>query len=113
MNDQIAPPASALDALVGLVADEFTERLNRGEHPDIEEYAQRHPQIAELLRQLLRALEVTARRAAPPTRLTWQEPPRAPWRAASATFVCCVRSAAAAWALSTRPSRFHLAGAWP
>jgi tetratricopeptide (TPR) repeat protein/serine/threonine protein kinase len=45
------------ESLVGQIADEFTERLNRGEQPAVEEYAQRYPQIADLLRQALPALQ--------------------------------------------------------
>jgi serine/threonine protein kinase len=47
-----------LESLVGHVADEFTERLNRGEQPDPEEYARRHPQLAGLLLEVLPALQV-------------------------------------------------------
>jgi len=47
-----------LEALVGQVADEFTQRLNRDEQPEIEEYAERYPQIAALLRQVLPALQL-------------------------------------------------------
>jgi len=46
-----------VESLVGQVADEFTERLNRGEQPDIEEYARRYPEIAHILRQALPALQ--------------------------------------------------------
>jgi serine/threonine protein kinase/Tfp pilus assembly protein PilF len=46
-----------VESLVGQVADEFTERLNRGEHPDIEHYAERYPEIAHILRQALPALQ--------------------------------------------------------
>ena len=48
---------SAADPL-GQIADEFTQRLNRGEHPSIEEYANRHPEIAGLLREVLPALQL-------------------------------------------------------
>lgn len=48
------PPVDAsLDALVGQVADEFTQRLNRGERPTVEEYVARYPEIADVLRQVL------------------------------------------------------------
>jgi serine/threonine protein kinase len=47
----------SVESLVGQIAGEFTERLNRGERPDIEEYASRYPEIAALLRQALPALE--------------------------------------------------------
>ena len=47
----------SVESLVGRIADEFTEQLNRGEQPDIEDYAQRYPDIADLLRQALPALQ--------------------------------------------------------
>jgi serine/threonine protein kinase/tetratricopeptide (TPR) repeat protein len=56
MNDFAAGVDLSVEALVGQVADEFTERLNCGEQPAVEEYAQRYPQIADLLRQALPAL---------------------------------------------------------
>jgi WD40 repeat protein/serine/threonine protein kinase len=49
---------SSLEGLVGEVANEFTERLQRGEQPSTEDYARRHPEIADLLRQVLPALQV-------------------------------------------------------
>jgi hypothetical protein len=33
----------SLESLVARVADEFVERQKRGERPDVEEYAARHP----------------------------------------------------------------------
>src|SRR5712692_5607270 len=36
---------ASMESLLGEVADEFTQRLNRGEQPDIEEYAARYPRI--------------------------------------------------------------------
>jgi serine/threonine protein kinase/tetratricopeptide (TPR) repeat protein len=48
---------TALEALVGQVADEFTARLKRGEQPDVEEYAQAHPEVGDLLRGILPTLE--------------------------------------------------------
>jgi WD40 repeat protein/serine/threonine protein kinase len=58
-GSQARSPGS-IESLVGQVADEFTERLNRGEAPDIEGYAQRYPEIAALLRQALPALQAVA-----------------------------------------------------
>lgn len=54
------PPNGSLllDSLLGRVADEFLDRLNRGEHPDVEEYARRHPELAEVIRRVLPALQV-------------------------------------------------------
>jgi serine/threonine protein kinase/WD40 repeat protein len=53
----------SVESLVGQVADDFTERLRRGEQPVVEEYAQRYPQIAELLREALPAIQAIARSA--------------------------------------------------
>jgi hypothetical protein len=54
------PPAESLsvEALVSKVVDEFLERLDLGERPQIEEYAERHPTIGNVLRQVLPALEL-------------------------------------------------------
>jgi serine/threonine protein kinase/WD40 repeat protein len=58
-------PASARtdESLVGLIADEFTERLQRGEQPDIEEYVRRYPELAALLREALPALQALGTKA--------------------------------------------------
>ena len=48
----------SMESLLGQAADDFTQRLNRGEQPDIEEYAVRYPQIAAVLRQVLPALQL-------------------------------------------------------
>jgi serine/threonine protein kinase len=39
--------------LLGQIVGEFTDRLNRGEQPDIEEYVLRHPSSATSVRELL------------------------------------------------------------
>jgi serine/threonine protein kinase len=52
------PETASLESQVGRVADEFTQRLNRGERPDPEEYARRHPHLAGLLREVLPALQL-------------------------------------------------------
>jgi WD40 repeat protein/serine/threonine protein kinase len=57
MSEAAVAAEVSVEALVGQVADEFTERLNRGEQPDIEEYAARYPQVAAILRQALPALQ--------------------------------------------------------
>jgi WD40 repeat protein/serine/threonine protein kinase len=49
-------PPDDLDALLGQVIDEFLDRVRRGERPEIEDYASRHPRIADLLRQGIPAL---------------------------------------------------------
>src|SRR5262245_45428226 len=48
--------ALSVESLMAQVADDYLERLHRGERPDVEEYAARHSQIAVFLRQTLPAL---------------------------------------------------------
>jgi eukaryotic-like serine/threonine-protein kinase len=43
----------AAEALLGEVVDEYLARLERGEGPQVEEYARRYPQLAGVLRQML------------------------------------------------------------
>src|SRR5262249_30702119 len=47
----------ALESLFGQIADEFTDRLNRGESPEVEEYVRRYPDIADVLREGLPVLQ--------------------------------------------------------
>jgi serine/threonine protein kinase len=46
------------ESLLAAVTDEFMERLARGEKPDVEDYARRHPAIGPVLRQVLPALQM-------------------------------------------------------
>jgi serine/threonine protein kinase/tetratricopeptide (TPR) repeat protein len=48
--------AAGPETQLGRVADEFAERVRRGERPDVEEFARAHPEIADVLRDLLPAL---------------------------------------------------------
>jgi serine/threonine protein kinase/Flp pilus assembly protein TadD len=52
-STRAADSSSAVEALVARVADEFGERRARGERPDPEEYATRHPEAATLIRDVL------------------------------------------------------------
>jgi serine/threonine protein kinase len=47
-----------MESLVAQVVDEFQARQRRGENPDPEEYAQRHPEAAGVLREVLAALRL-------------------------------------------------------
>ena len=47
-----------VDALLGEVATEFSERIAPGETPDIEEYAEKYPQIAQMIRDVFPALNL-------------------------------------------------------
>jgi serine/threonine protein kinase len=58
MNDIPATGGLSVESLAAQAADEFVESLHRGEHPDIDEYARRFPEIATFLRQMLPALEL-------------------------------------------------------
>ncbi len=53
MNDLI-PERDPVEVL----AQEFRERLRRGERPDVEDYAQRYPALAEQIRDLFPALRM-------------------------------------------------------
>ena len=55
MSEASAPPSVPLDSLVAQLADEFTARQKRGEQPDIEDYAARHPEHAAVIRNVLAA----------------------------------------------------------
>jgi hypothetical protein len=58
MNRTHVPEPIGTETLVAEVTDEFMARLRRGERPDVEDYARRHPQIARVLRHVLPALEL-------------------------------------------------------
>jgi len=58
MSDGLQTHSASAEALMGLVVDEFLERLGRGERPDAEEYARRYPRLATVFRHILPALQV-------------------------------------------------------
>jgi serine/threonine protein kinase len=49
-------PEASLESLVGRLADEFMQRLQRGEQPDIDDYTRRFPGQETAVRQILTAL---------------------------------------------------------
>jgi DNA-directed RNA polymerase specialized sigma24 family protein len=49
---------NSVEALISQAADEYLQRLARGEQPQVEEYARRYPQIALTLCQVLPALKM-------------------------------------------------------
>jgi serine/threonine protein kinase/Flp pilus assembly protein TadD len=57
MNEPSAAPNNSLEDVLGELAEEFTQRLKRGEQPQIEEYVQRFPAAADLIRQVFPALQ--------------------------------------------------------
>jgi serine/threonine protein kinase/tetratricopeptide (TPR) repeat protein len=58
MNDSQHVEDASAEALMGEIVDEFLDRVNRGERPEVEEYAARHPEFATVLRQMLPALQL-------------------------------------------------------
>src|SRR5262245_47620235 len=48
--------ATANEELLAALADEFSARLRRGEQPQIEAYAARHPALAERISKMLQAV---------------------------------------------------------
>jgi serine/threonine protein kinase len=57
MNPSVASENTGRESLIGRLADEFADRLNRGEHPSVEEYAEAYPDLAEMIRRMLPAIE--------------------------------------------------------
>jgi serine/threonine protein kinase len=58
MNNASVQEDVELESLIARVADEFRESQERGDRPQIEDYAARYPQAADLLRKVLGALEL-------------------------------------------------------
>src|SRR2546423_14390333 len=48
----------ALASIVAQIADEFAEELDRGGHPDVEQFAGRHPEIAGVVREVLASVRM-------------------------------------------------------
>jgi serine/threonine protein kinase/Tfp pilus assembly protein PilF len=61
MNDVSALEDEPLESLVAQAADEFLERLDRGERPEVDDYVRRYPRLAEVLPQVLPALKAMRR----------------------------------------------------
>ncbi len=61
MTESVVQEKVSLDSLVGQVADEFLQRQERGERPEVEEYAARYPEAAPVLRKVLGALDLLER----------------------------------------------------
>ena len=101
-----------------VVAESFLARFRAGERPSIEEYAARHPELADQIRELLPALvmveqDLTIDRD--PGSSGSRVPPWSHLRARIggwATTGSSARSAGAAWGWSTRPSRSAWAAGW-
>ena len=100
------------------LAEEFLERYRKGERPPLKEYIDRHPELADEIREVFPAMAMMEKIALADESLDGRPDrrrPRSPrprrW-SSSATTASSARSAAAAWASSTRPSRSRSAGTW-
>ena len=49
---------SPQELMVAEAADEYLQRVQQGESPDVEAYVQRYPEVGEVLRDVLPALQV-------------------------------------------------------
>jgi serine/threonine protein kinase/tetratricopeptide (TPR) repeat protein len=58
VNELTTGEESAIKSLVARLADEYDEALARGEQPQAEEYARRHPQHAGIIRNLFASLRL-------------------------------------------------------
>ena len=86
-----------------------------GERPSIEEYAARHPELADEIRELLPALVMVEQDLSidAGSDAVAGAAGRSPGRSGGwATTGSSARSAGAAWGSSTRPSRSRWAAAW-
>ena len=60
MVDHVSGLDASLDDLLDEIAEEFAERIGRGEPLDIEEYATRYPQLADVIREIFPAIAAVA-----------------------------------------------------
>ena len=101
--------------LLDRLAEEFADRYRRGERPALKEYTDRYPELADEIRELFPAMFKVEQ--VEDLRQGGQEGdgsrPRSHLRGRSATTGFSARSAGAAWASCTRPSRSRWAGGWP
>jgi eukaryotic-like serine/threonine-protein kinase len=58
MSDSLSADACSAEERVAEVVDEFMARVGRGERPDVDEYVRRHPELADVLRQVLPAVQL-------------------------------------------------------
>ena len=108
------------DRLTDLL-DGYLRQLEQGLPPSREDLLEANPDLAESLRAYFGSLDELHDMAAgfqrpagdAGRRRSSPDDPAARTNGDWAIFASCGRSAAAAWAWSTRPSRSRLAGGWP
>jgi serine/threonine protein kinase/WD40 repeat protein len=67
MSQLATAPEESLESLIAGLADEFAERLERGERPDPDEFAGRYPEYASVIRQVLSCLNLVRLSTPSPT----------------------------------------------
>ena len=111
MNDALLPLVrdAALESLIARVADDYLERLDKGEQPELEEYIQHHPELTSVLPQVLPALRLMRSLSAPQIACEerWLEPGQ---RGCLGDFRLLREIGPEAWALSMKRSRFRWIG---
>src|SRR5262249_15569944 len=58
MNSASAMQNGSTAEMMGRITDEFLERLDRGERPSVDDYADRYPEVAAVIPQTFPALEM-------------------------------------------------------
>ena len=116
MNTPTATLCHSSDEVLEQLLEEITSRIQAGELVALEDYAAAHPEYADRLQRLLPAMQALLAFGRSQSATTdglatpcGDNTPAACW----ATFASSARSAAAAWAWSTRPSKSRSAGRSP
>ncbi len=109
---------NSVSARVAELAEEFIDRQRLGERPSLREYIERHPDLAEEIRQVFPAMAMMEHLA-----LDDETPggdaaacasaPRCRSWSSLATTGSSARSGTVEWGSSTRPSRSRWAATWP
>ena len=115
---EVMPSGETSRNPVEILSEEFLERVRRGESVTPEDYALKHPELADEILALFPALlmmEDLGDETLDPTSSRGSESRSTPARppGASANSACCAKWGAAAWAWFTRPSKSRSAAAWP
>ena len=58
MNVVHEPSEDAVSAQLGKIVDDYLDRIARGQRPDIEQCARNHPELADVIRKILKHLDV-------------------------------------------------------
>ncbi len=110
----MATDNSANYVLLNQLGDEFAARYRAGERPSLQEYIDRYPELADDIRELFPAM-VEIEQVREDHQEAAASRPRRRRRpcGSSVIFASFAKSARAAWASSTRPSRSRWGGTWP